>query len=106
MSCGWELSRGALPVCWHCGGIILREVSFKRDRLEDAACAGMGAAVPKPSAGGHLLQWKAGICKDGSMEAKAGKRGRESKPVSIYFSLHSFLGSSHLQRPRKGYASV
>lgn len=65
---------------------------------------GKGAVVPKLRA--TSCNGKPGICKDESAKAKAGKRGLMSKPVSIYFSLHSFLGSSHLQRPRKGYPGV
>lgn len=49
---------------------------------------------------GHLLQWKAGICEGESVKAKREER-LMSKPGSIYFSLHSVLGSSLTSRGRE-----
>lgn len=44
---------------------------------------------------------KPGTCKMESATAKARRRGLMSKPVSIYFSLRSFLGSSLTSRGRE-----
>lgn len=63
-----------------------------------------GAVVPKLRA--TSCNGKPGICKHESAKAKAGKRGLMSKPVSIYFSLHSFLGSSLTSRGREKVTPV